>query len=188
MVDFTNGAAPTMLSRKTYTGVAYSHQGWITDDHKYIFLDDELDESRGTAGNDGRARTYIWDVTDLDNPINYEYYTNTRTSIDHNLYVKGKYIYEANYESGLRILEYDDSTGIPDLKEVAYFDTYPSRDGVSFNGAWSNYPYFDNFIAVQDINRGLFLLDATNLDQEKRRSKVEYYKNLRKQEMENLTV
>ena len=194
IVDFTNPNNPIQLSRTGYTGQAYTHQGWITEDQSFIFLDDELDESRGTAGNDGRARTYLWDVRDLDNPVNNGFYTNLQLGIDHNLYVKGSYVYEANYETGLRVLQYTANiiTGQVTVEEVAFFDTYPERNGVAFNGAWSNYPYFDidgypNTVVVQDINRGLFVLQVNNLDAELAKSKKDYYKALAKERMANIT-
>ena len=43
---------------------------------------------------------------------------------------------------------------------VAWFDTYPADDGASFNGLWSNYPYFPSGIVVAtSMERGLFVLD-----------------------------
>ena len=44
IVDVTNKSEPKQLSRTTYAGVGYTHQGWLTEDHKHFLLDDELDE------------------------------------------------------------------------------------------------------------------------------------------------
>jgi hypothetical protein len=45
------------------------------------------------------------------------------------------------------------------LLEAAYFDIYPSSNSASFNGAWSNYPYFDSgIVVVSGIEQGLFVL------------------------------
>jgi hypothetical protein len=42
---------------------------------------------------------------------------------------------------------------------VAFFDTYPFSDDPTFDGTWSNYPYFESgTIAVSGIGEGLFLL------------------------------
>jgi hypothetical protein len=54
MADHNN---PEMLSRVTYDNVYYTHQGWLTEDQTHLFLDDELDESRGP---EPRTRTMIW--------------------------------------------------------------------------------------------------------------------------------
>jgi hypothetical protein len=79
-------------------------------------------------------------------------------AIDHNLYTKGDRVYEANYRSGLRVL---DSTRVAEgeLEEVAFFDVYPEDDEAEFNGAWSVYPYFESgIVIVSGIEQGLFVL------------------------------
>jgi len=171
IVDFTDDANPVMLSRTGYTGAAYTHQGWLSDNpkHAFLFLDDELDETRGTGGNSGYARTYLVDVRDLTAPVFKGYHDQPVRGIDHNLYVKGNYVYQANYEAGLRVLEYQANivSGDISVNEVAFFDTYPQGNNVAFNGAWSNYPYFDGFVILQDINLGLFVFEVQGLDEDK---------------------
>jgi len=45
------------------------------------------------------------------------------------------------------------------LERVAYFDTQPTTDFSSFDGTWSNYPYFDSgMIILSDIETGLFIV------------------------------
>jgi choice-of-anchor B domain-containing protein len=159
IVDVTNKAAPIQLSNPGYTGSAYTHQGWLTEDHTYFLLDDEADET--TSGHN--TRTYIWDLTDLDNPQFIDNYTASTAAIDHNLYLKGNYAFEANYRAGLRILDIHDIAN-GNLFEEAYFDIYPTSDSANFNGAWSNYPYFDSGVVVlSGIEQGLFVLQPTTL-------------------------
>jgi len=65
IVDVTEKTNPQQLARETYEGVAYTHQGWVTEDQKYYLMDDEIDEN-----NQGiNTRTLIWDIQDLDNPF-----------------------------------------------------------------------------------------------------------------------
>ena len=64
-------------------------------------------------------RTYLWDVTDLDAPTLESTYDSGLQSIDHNQYIIGDLTYQANYETGLRILSIDQAA--PSLTEVAYF-------------------------------------------------------------------
>jgi hypothetical protein len=66
-------------------------------------------------------------------------------------------MYQANYTSGLRIL---DISNPRDPKEVAFFDTHPGDDGTpSFAGAWSVYPYFKSgAIMITSIGEGLFFV------------------------------
>ncbi|MCP5099687.1 MAG: choice-of-anchor B family protein, partial [Chloroflexi bacterium] len=159
IVDVSNKNSPSQLSRTGYSGSAYTHQGWLTEDQQYFLLDDELDESN----NNHNTRTYVWDVTNLDSPVMIGSHTSPIAAIDHNQYIKGNYTYEANYRAGLRILDLANvSTG--SLTEVAYFDIYPSSDSANFNGAWSNFPYFDSgVVIVSGIEQGLFVL-RPNLD------------------------
>lgn len=154
IVDVTDKSDPTQISRTPYSGYEYTHQGWITDDHRYLLLNDELDESR--KGHN--TKTYIFDLTDLDAPTFVNTFINTTEAIDHNLYVKGSHVYQSNYRSGLRILELDEIAA-GNLEEVAYFDVYPANDGRGYNGAWSNYPYFKSGnILISGIEQGLFVV------------------------------
>ncbi|MEW5988669.1 MAG: choice-of-anchor B family protein, partial [Chloroflexota bacterium] len=154
IVDVTNKSAPVQLSRTPYSGVGYTHQGWTTADQTYFLLDDELDES--FYGHNTRTR--VWDISDLDAPTIIGYYSGPTPAIDHNLYVKGGYAYEANYQAGLRILDLSDVANA-NLDEAAYFDTYPSGNSAAFDGAWGTYPYFaSGLVIVSGIDEGLFIL------------------------------
>jgi len=154
VVDVTDKTDPQLLSASFYENQEYSHQGWLTDDHRYYLHNDELDEQ-----NLGfNTRTHMWDMLDLDNPVYLGFQESNSSSIDHNLYVKGDYMYQSNYLSGLRILDVSDvgSTSIP---EVAYFDVAPNQDAPSFIGTWSNYPYFESgTIVVSSMQDGIFIL------------------------------
>lgn len=154
IVDVTNKANPTQLSRTSYTGVGYTHQGWLTEDQQYFLLDDELDEQ----GNGYNTRTYIWDVRDLDNPQVIGVFTGPTAAIDHNQYIKENLTYQANYRAGLRILDIQQAAE-GELNEVGYFDIYPLNNNASFNGAWNVYPYFESgVVVVSGIEQGLFVL------------------------------
>ena len=154
IADVTDKAAPRALSHAAYPNVGYAHQGWITEDHKYFYLDDELDELQGKVDH---TRTLVWDVTDLDDPVLVKEYMGTTPSIDHNLYIKGTTMYQSNYVAGLRVVDISDPEN---PHEVGYFDTVPYGDNSpSFNGSWSNYPYFaSGTIVVTSGREGLFLL------------------------------
>ncbi len=159
VVDVTNKAAPIQLARKTYSGSAYTHQLWLTEDQTYLLVDDELDEQ--SFGHN--TRTYIWNVSDLDNPVLEDNYYAPVPAIDHNLYTVGNFAFHANYRSGLRITDISDVAN-GNMAEVAYFDIYPSSDSPNFNGAWSTYPYFDSGnIIISGIEQGLFVVRPTSL-------------------------
>ncbi|MFU8829564.1 MAG: choice-of-anchor B family protein, partial [Phycisphaerales bacterium] len=152
ILDVTNKSNPVVLAQTAYSDRAYSHQAWLSEDRKYLFLNDELDEQ-----NFGMpTTTRVFDVSDLGNPVEVTTFTNGSSAIDHNLYVKGDLMYAANYRSGLRIFDVSDPL---EAEEIAYFNTFPGSDSANFNGAWSSYPFFESgTIIVSDIERGLFVL------------------------------
>ncbi|MDJ0946554.1 MAG: choice-of-anchor B family protein [Kiloniellales bacterium] len=158
IVDVTDKDDVKVISNTPYAdGFGYSHQGWLTPDQAYFIHDDELDELFEAVST---TTTRLWDLHDLENPVLFAETTNGETSIDHNLYTRGKYSFASNYTSGLRIF---DISRVADGRydEVAFFDMYPEDNNATFDGGtWSNYPYFKrpNIIAVSSMDRGFFLL------------------------------
>jgi choice-of-anchor B domain-containing protein len=154
IVDVTDKPITKQLSRTEYDGSAYTHQGWLTEDGRYFLVNDELDEQESGVP----TTTRIFDVGKLDRPVLVGAYEAQVDSIDHNLYTKDSLVYEANYRSGLRVLD-GSQAGAGRLSEVGFFDVYPQDDEPEFNGAWSNYPYFDSgIVIVSGIEQGLFVL------------------------------
>ena len=154
IVDVTNAGDPVMLSNTGYSGSAYTHQGWLTEDQRYLLVNDENDE--GSVN----TRTYIFDCLDLDSPQLIGTHVGSTPAIDHNLYNHEGYCYQANYRAGLRILDLAE-VGSGSLTEVAHFDVYPSSNSAQFNGAWSVYPFFaSGNLIVSHIEEGLFILRA----------------------------
>jgi choice-of-anchor B domain-containing protein len=154
IVDATDKLEQVQLSRTGYGGSAYTHQGWLTEDQRFFLVNDEGDEQAFRH----RTRTWIWDVTDLDAPVLLTYYDGPTFSIDHNLYVRGNLVYESNYRSGLRVLDAGE-IALGALREVGFFDIYPTDDNPSFNGAWTSYPFFaSGSVIVNGIEQGLFVV------------------------------
>ena len=102
IVDVTDKSNPIEIVRKEYDGSAYSHQGWLTEDRRYFLLGDELDEIDNGVE---KTRTYVFNVEKLSLPSDPVAYDAPAESIDHNMYTKGQRMYQANYRSGLRILD-----------------------------------------------------------------------------------
>jgi choice-of-anchor B domain-containing protein len=187
VVDVSDKANPKQVSRKEYKSTvpsrqSYAHQGWLSEDQSYFYLNDEFDEFNVFD----QTTTLIWDVRDLDNPKVISLFNNPRDTIGHNEYVKGNYLYQSNYTGGLRIANISNRTS---PTEVAYFDTYPEDNGFDgtivapselakakcgqltldssrssctasafFNGVWNTYPFFKSgVVIVSDIDRGLFV-------------------------------
>ena len=154
IADVTDKQHPVAVSHATYPNVAYAHQGWLTDDQRYVYEDDELDELEGFV--DG-TRTLIWDVSDLDNPLLAGQYISTNRATDHNLFVLGNTVYQSNYVSGLRVLDITDRLH---PKQIGFFDTHPvGPDEPGFAGTWGNYPFFKSgIVAVTSMGEGLFIV------------------------------
>ncbi len=161
IVDVSDKSDMKMLSRTDYERNFYVHQGWLTEDMKFIISNDELDEKYSSNEEEKYTRTLFWNVSNLEQPKLIATHTADVQSIDHNLYIKDDKAYLSNYVSGLRILDSTNlnvSTNGTD-RELGYFDTSPEFSGVQFNGAWSNFPYFETgSIIVSDIEKGLFVL------------------------------
>ena len=162
--DVTDKANVRIVSQGVYPDDAYSHQGWLTADQRYFLLGDEIDEERQVQnGQTPNQRTIVFDLQDLDAPEFAFQYLSGLTTIDHNLYTVGRYTFESNYESGLRILDLSD-IGQQQITEAAYFDTFPQSTRVEYDGQWSNYPFFPSGnVIVSDVTNGLFVLHPTGL-------------------------
>ncbi len=154
IADVTDKDSTVAVSRASYPNVQYAHQGWLTDDQRYFYMNDEGDEAAGVTE---RTRTLIWDVSDLDDPQFVGEYLGETAAIDHNLYVRGDTMYESNYASGLRIIDISDRT---QPREIGHFDSVPnSPNSPTFIGSWSNYPYFESgTIVFTSIREGLFVV------------------------------
>ncbi|MGH2750220.1 MAG: choice-of-anchor B family protein [Actinomycetota bacterium] len=156
IVDVTDKENPVPLARMEYPNDGYSHQGWLAPGQEFFLHGDELDEVRRGLN----TTTRVWDVSDLENPEMTLEWQNDTTSIDHNLYTEGRFTYQSNYTSGLRVLD-SSNVDVPELSEVGFFDVYPENDNPTFEGGtWSNYPYFRHrkIVAVSSMDRGLFVL------------------------------
>lgn len=159
IADLTDKANPKPIAVAQYPNVAYTHQGWLTEDQRYFYVNDELDES---SGKTDRTRTLVWDVTDLDEPELVKEFKGSTPAIDHNLYVKGDLMYQSNYSAGLRVIDISDPAN---PVEVGWFDVNPLGDATEFTGSWSNYPYFGSgTIIVTSIELGLFVVKKQDLD------------------------
>lgn len=156
IADVTDKSNPVGLANVEYATDGYSHQGWLTPDQARFLHGDELDEFFYGI----QTRTRIWDVSDVDSPLIIGVFDNNTTSIDHNIYIEGRYAYASNYTSGLRVYDTREIAN-GGLSEVAYFDVYPENDNPSFEGGtWSNYAFFSQkgIVAVSSMDRGLFIL------------------------------
>ena len=160
IADVTDKSDPRTVAVATYPKTAYTHQGWLSEDHNYFYMNDELDEMNKIVD---RTRTLIWDVSDLEEPTLVKEFYHDNGASDHNLYIRGNFMYQSNYQSGLRILDISDPEN---PVAVGYFDTAPYADDTfGFAGSWSNYPYFKSgIIAISSQAEGIFLVRKREVD------------------------
>jgi len=163
----------------TYENDDFGHQLALSDDHRYIFFNDE-----NQVQTPGPARQIVFDISELKRPRELFQCFYSVESISHDGYVAGNRLFNGNYTSGLRVVDVSDVEGSMcvdgHLDEVAYIDTEPRLNDFSdvltfdvgmgvtlesysdFAGVWGNYPYFQSgIIIVSDFFNGLF---AVRLD------------------------
>ena len=159
IIDVTNKNNPVLIKQISYSNDSYTHQGWLTEDHRYFILGDEIDE----LAIGFNTRTIVFDLQDLDltNPPRFEYFGPTE-AIDHNAYVRGNQLFLSNYRAGMRVIDISD-IGNGNFVEEGSFDTYPANNVDDFDGAWNVYPFFaSGNIVISDINRGFILVKDPN--------------------------
>jgi len=172
--DVTDKGNIKTLSVTTYPGASYTHQGWLSEDQRYMVMGDEEDELFGISDPKNpdlpqTARTYIWNIQDLDAPVIHGTYDSPAASIDHNLFVKGDKVYQANYTAGIRVLKINTDGGGFSLSELAHMDTEPRLPNHNMNhninifvGPWGVFPYFESGTVI--ASDGLNGLIITRVD------------------------
>ncbi|MEE8139124.1 MAG: choice-of-anchor B family protein, partial [Thermoanaerobaculia bacterium] len=100
--------------------------------------------------------TYILRVQNLERPRFSRAWSNGSTAIDHNSMVRGNFLFQSNFTSGLRVFKVK-RPRFP--REVAFFDTRPGDDAPIFRGAWGVHAALPSgTVLVSDIQLGLFVL------------------------------
>lgn len=156
--DVTSPDAPQLLSVLNYATAGYVHSGSWSEDGRYVYAHDELDErDRGL-----RTRLYVVDAGDLRRPVIAGEWSGPTRAIDHNGYPRGNRYYISNYTRGLTVLDLTEPAA---PAAVGHFDTFPLADNPVFSGAWGVYPYLPSrVILVNDIESGLFVLRDGTLE------------------------
>ncbi len=155
--DVSDPTSRQLLASHPYANARFVHSGWWTDDGRYLYVNDELDER--DLGLNTSIR--VFDMANLRAPVQVGTWVGPTRAIDHNTYVKGNRLYFSNYSEGLTILDITNPTA---PTRVGSFDTFPANADVGFFGAWGVYPFFaSGTIAISDINSGLYLVKNETL-------------------------
>lgn len=150
VVDVSNKTSPTVLGTKS-TPKNFAHAIWVSDNNQTAFVTDE----KSGAWVVSYDVSDVNDITELDR---YQSFSGTNV-IPHNTFVKGNFVVNSYYTSGIVIL---DATHPDNLIEVGKYDTSTGFSGNGFNGCWGVYPYFPSeTIIATDIETGLYTLNPT---------------------------
>lgn len=156
--DITRPENAVRLSSTQYSGSAYVHSGWPSEDGQVVFVHDEQDEQQGGLPTTVR----VFSLADLRAPVQVGKWTGPTRAIDHNGFVRGNRYYIANYTRGLTVLDISDPT---QPVTAGFLDTHPTSDSTMFMGAWGTFPFFfSNTVAISDIDTGLYLARDRTLD------------------------
>ncbi len=151
ILDVTNKANIIRIAVGSYPQLNGTHQGWMTPDNHYMYIDDELDEDIGVTP----SLTRIMDMSNPSAPVFAGSFTTGTGSKDHNQYVRGNYLFQANYEGGLHVWDISNPTS---PVHAGFFDTHPESETTAYNGMWGNYPFFPSGTIIgSDMQRGLFV-------------------------------
>jgi choice-of-anchor B domain-containing protein len=126
VVDISDKSNPQLVAKIDDPG-GNTHSSWLTEDDRFLFICDELD------GLPAR----MFNIEDINDPYEVATYTANASSLVHNPYIRGDYIFITHNTEGLRVVDVHD----PEIPvEVAYFDTYSGPSG-GFHGLWSACPF-----------------------------------------------
>jgi choice-of-anchor B domain-containing protein len=148
-----NPASPELIGQLPgNAGIFYHHQGWPSEDGRYLFVSDEL-------GQSVTPDITVWDIIDPMTPMLVDSHTDPDATV-HNCFVLGDFLYVSFYVAGVKVFDISDPTNMTLADE---YDTAPAFTGNSvFEGCWGVYPFAPSgTIYASDMQNGLFLFNFT---------------------------
>ncbi len=152
IVNATNKASLTTVNSFNNLIGGGPHNTALTENGKRLFVTDEI----GTAP----YLLKVWNIESRTNPVYVTSWqpTGITSSIVHNIEIYGNYGIIAHYSAGVRVIDITN----PDVPtEVAWYDTYPSNNNESYNGAWGVYMFPSGKIIASDRQTGLYVLKTS---------------------------
>src|SRR4029078_10756400 len=124
IVDVSDKSNPVLLATQQ-TPNAFTHNVWLSDNHKTMFTTDETTNSYLTA----------YDITDLSNITELSRFQTDPGSgtIVHNTHIRNDYAITSWYTEGVVIT---DESRPQNPIEVGHYDTYPANNNGVFDGDW----------------------------------------------------
>jgi hypothetical protein len=129
IVDMSNKTHPKLINTQVTPG-QFTHNTWLTDDHKTLLTTDEVNNSFLTA----------YDISD---PTDIRFLDKIQSnpgsnSVVHNTHVRKNFAVTSWYKDGITIV---DASRPGNLIQVGNFDTY-ADSGSGEDGCWGVYPFF----------------------------------------------
>lgn len=146
-INVANKTAPVLLQTNN-TPTNFTHNTWLSDNHRTLFTTDETSNSYLAA----------YDVSDVNNIALLDKIQSTpgNGAIVHNTYIKNDFAVTSYYTEGVIVV---DAARPANLIKVGHYDTSPAYSGNGFNGCWGVYPYLPSGnIIASDIQNGLYVL------------------------------
>ncbi len=146
IVDVTSKSNPQLVSSQV-TPNKFTHNTWLSDNSKYLFTTDEVDNSYLTS----------YDIRDKQNITELDRFQAFpgNNSVVHNVLIKNDYAVVSWYKDGVVIA---DAHRPENLVLVGNYDTYAGTGG-GYLGNWSVYPFLPSGnILATGIEEGLFVL------------------------------
>jgi choice-of-anchor B domain-containing protein len=154
IVDFRDKKKPKTLGTITTPG-KFSHNSWLSQNSKFMFTTDEVNNSFLTA----------YDISDPSNITEVcRLQSNPGSkSVVHNTHIirveNNDYAVTSWYRDGFTIVDVNRPAN---MVQVGNYDTYTAGAGGGFNGDWGVYPYLPSgTIVVSNIEDGLFVFTPT---------------------------
>jgi choice-of-anchor B domain-containing protein len=150
-IDVSNKSNPTVIGLPVQTPSAFTHNTWLSDNSRYLFTTDEVNNSY----------LAVYDVSDA---LNIQLVDKIQSqnpgsqSIVHNTHIRNDYAITSWYKDGFVIT---DGHRPQNLVNVGYIDSSPLSGG-GFDGVWGVYPFFPSgTIVTSDIDSGLYVYTPT---------------------------
>ncbi|HQV00296.1 MAG TPA: choice-of-anchor B family protein, partial [Bacteroidia bacterium] len=146
-IDVSNKATPVLLETQN-TPTNFTHNTWLSDNHRTLFSTDENSNSYLAA----------YDVSDVNNITLLDKIQSTpgNGAVIHNTYVHNDYAVSSYYTEGIVVV---DAAKPDNLIKVGQYDSSPAYSGSGFNGCWGVYPYLPSGnLIVSDIQTGLHVV------------------------------
>lgn len=149
-INVSNKANPIVLATQQ-TPNAFAHNSWLSDNSKYLYTTDEVDNSYLAAYDVSNVNNIVFmDKIQSQNPGSQ--------SIVHNTHILNDYAVTSWYKDGIVIT---DCHRPQNLVNVGYVDDCPQSGG-NYAGVWGVYPFLPSgTIVTSDIDSGLYVYTPT---------------------------